>query len=172
MKIVQFLGIGLEGSGVSRFASELENWGTALGHTFTTIANADLKYQRKQLFDLKNVKDVKFDVDNLPKDVILDIEQCDLLIVQSIPQVKDTTERSLKRMSEFFSIAKEQIYIHHNHDLSNKTLFNLAFLDDLGSLFKTIYVHSLNGEMATYLRNPLNECTAVIKTFQPTINNS
>ena len=150
-----FLGKGLEGCGVTKYAIEMMKYLKQAGIDYTLFVVDDKKHSRASSHDLSdfNVKyyraiPPKRKVVNTFDDLIKHSKDCSNIIILSMP-VKGYDEKILSETKRFFkAIAHKNVTVtHHNH--SSLYMKKEVLLDDVLEITNTLFTHSAI--------NPVNE---------------
>jgi len=154
-----FLGKGLEGCGVTKYAIEMMTYLKQSNIDYKLFIADDKKHSRNKSHDLSEFN-VGFYRAIPPKrkvvptfdDMINEAKECDTIVILSMP-VKGYDEQILSETKRFFDSIKDKnvVVTHHNH--SSLYMKKEVLLDDVLEITNTIFTHSAVNPVNKYIIN-------------------
>tara|TARA_B110000977_G_scaffold195197_1_gene273184 strand:+ start:8022 stop:9440 length:1419 start_codon:yes stop_codon:yes gene_type:complete len=146
MKVAFIFGKGIEGCGVTRGATILEKWLTEHGHQTVNIDFdcGQIFYRARNLsFTGPILKCEKnWTVDDC-KDILAEVNSCDIAILHSVPTRKQ--EKYIDRCREFMSRVHDPIIVVHDHGITKSNINMIPQGGEIMSMADVGVVQSLNG---------------------------
>jgi hypothetical protein len=152
MRYVLLMGRGIEGTGNTKYAVELQAYLEKNKHDVTTIANCDKKWGREKSHE-NTIKQYSFE--NQTDEVLNTCKQSDCVIVLSTP-AKNYPEFS--KMA-FYDIIKDiyesgvkVVYIQVDHKIQsiNRNFYAEWEYTDVFDYFTKVFTHSRNGDFVRF----------------------
>lgn len=154
MKYVLLMGRGIEGTGNTKYAVELQQYLHACGDECITIANNDKKWGREKSH-ANDIKQMSFDVES---EKIIDLcKNADIVIVLSTP-AKNYPEFSKLGFYDVvkasFDAGKKVIYIQVDHlsQSINRNFYSEWEYLDIFDYFTKVFVHSRSGDFVKFCK--------------------
>lgn len=180
--VVQILGRGKEGCGVTKFTQEFASWLKKNGKTCTTIVLKDKTWSRKDSHDL-DCLEFKFAKESEFRHAMDIINKADVVVVNSLPsaQVKKTVKahdaQAVENFLKCISECKPPI-VMVQHDHNKLSLRRNAGTEILVKRAAAIFAHSTTGHFAEQVASfsggegleTLFAPAREIDTFQPACN--
>ena len=149
------MGRGIEGCGVTKFTIEQIKWLSKNGFEYVVYASKDKSWTRKNAHDVSNVIQIKFAKKDETQKMINACNECDVVIINSLPSVGHTEECINEFKRALIEIKKPIVLVQHDHNA--RSIRRNAAIDESIKRADLIFGHSSTSDFAKIVHQTTNE---------------
>lgn len=159
MKYVILMGRGIEGTGNTKYAVELQEYLESCGDQVICYANADRKWGREKSHQ-NHIQLIKYSKEQ--NKIIQSCTEADKILILSVPAknyIKETKDAFINILAESFKIRKDIVYFQVDHSIYSiaRNFYKEPEYERFFLYITKVITHSKNGDFVKKYKNVLKE---------------